>query len=301
MARRAKLINAADTTLNGAINASTTSVVVTDGSIYPSEGDFWITVEDEIMQVTARSTNTLTVVRGVEGSTAASHSDTSQVSTIITSGGLDAYLEESVAWNLHGNAYNAWDGRHVLLDRDDNTIQTSDMNRDGPSTSQINDNPDGSVNISAGAIGILSVQLAYVTAPASTPYTATAHMSMTNPTTVGTSGNYMAFGFRESADTDYLIMIARAVGNVNFAFWTSRTALNTTIDTIPFYAGNDIWFRVTNDGTDLEGFVSKNGRNWSSVGSTPVGTHINPNQICWGGQSRNKTGHDFVLHSLTFT
>lgn len=80
--------NRANTTLNGAINNSTTSVVVTDGSVFPSTGNFRIVIDSEIMLVTARSTNTLTVTRGYESTTAASHSDGSNVALVITNGSL---------------------------------------------------------------------------------------------------------------------------------------------------------------------------------------------------------------------
>lgn len=64
-----------DTTLNlnGAINASVTSVVCSATAaslIYPGDT---IVVESEQMEVTAVSTTTLTVVRGINGSTAAAH------------------------------------------------------------------------------------------------------------------------------------------------------------------------------------------------------------------------------------
>ena len=79
MARYERIVNNIATTLNGAINDSVTSVTVTDGSSYPSEGDYRILVDTEVMQVTARSSNVLTVVRGVDGTTAASHADASNV------------------------------------------------------------------------------------------------------------------------------------------------------------------------------------------------------------------------------
>jgi len=44
-----QLKNFASTLLNGAIDGSTTSVVVDDGSVFPSSGDFYIKVENEIM------------------------------------------------------------------------------------------------------------------------------------------------------------------------------------------------------------------------------------------------------------
>lgn len=73
-----KYANNAKTTLNGAINSSVTTIVVTDGSVFPSLGGsdyFYMTLEDvnllnEVVKVTARSTNTLTVVRAQDGTTA---------------------------------------------------------------------------------------------------------------------------------------------------------------------------------------------------------------------------------------
>ena len=55
MVRREQFVNSASATLNGAINASTTSVVVNDGTPFPTTGDYRILIDDEIMLVTARS------------------------------------------------------------------------------------------------------------------------------------------------------------------------------------------------------------------------------------------------------
>ncbi len=85
--------NFANTTLNGAINNSTTTVVVTDGSVFPS-GSFRVTCETEVMYCTSRSSNTLTVVRGYEGSTAASHADTLPIALVLTKGGLEQWLSD---------------------------------------------------------------------------------------------------------------------------------------------------------------------------------------------------------------
>jgi hypothetical protein len=76
--------NNAQTTLNGAINNSTTSITVTDGSVFPSSGDFRLKCESELMLCTARSGNTLTVTRGIESTTAASHADLTQISLVLT-------------------------------------------------------------------------------------------------------------------------------------------------------------------------------------------------------------------------
>lgn len=71
------LTNNAETTLNTAINASETALVVADGSVFPTPGAdqyFYATLVSqqgtlEIVKVTARTGNVLTVTRGAESTT----------------------------------------------------------------------------------------------------------------------------------------------------------------------------------------------------------------------------------------
>ena len=68
--------NALTTTLNGAIDASTTTIVLTSSVNFPSTGTNYIQIGTEEISYTGISTNTLTgVTRGVRNTTAASHSD----------------------------------------------------------------------------------------------------------------------------------------------------------------------------------------------------------------------------------
>lgn len=93
-----KYVNNVETTLDGSINNSTTSVVVTDASDFPASGSFRILVvaeganTDEIMTVTSVSSNTFTVVRASETtagvSSASSHASGATVVQVLTSGGL---------------------------------------------------------------------------------------------------------------------------------------------------------------------------------------------------------------------
>jgi hypothetical protein len=84
------------TTLNGAINNSVTSIIVTSATGFPSVGagvTCNITVQEsstvEIMKVTAISGTTLTVVRGQEGSGASSFSDGATVEIRFTRDSVD--------------------------------------------------------------------------------------------------------------------------------------------------------------------------------------------------------------------
>lgn len=72
-----KFTNNAATTLAAGINNSVTSIAVTDGSVFPTitgSDYFYATFDDgtnkEIVKVTARSSNTLTVVRGQDSTSA---------------------------------------------------------------------------------------------------------------------------------------------------------------------------------------------------------------------------------------
>ena len=70
----------AQTSLNGGINASTTTIVLTDATLFPSSGTSFIQIGSEEISYTGISGNTLTgVTRGVRNPTAASHSNADTV------------------------------------------------------------------------------------------------------------------------------------------------------------------------------------------------------------------------------
>jgi len=67
---------AVTTTLNGAINASATTIVLTNASQFPNTGTNFVLIGTEQISYTGVTSNTLTgVTRGVRGTTAATHSD----------------------------------------------------------------------------------------------------------------------------------------------------------------------------------------------------------------------------------
>jgi hypothetical protein len=69
-----KVSGEATTTLNGGINAVTTTIVLTDASQFPSSGTNFIQIGTEEISYTGISGNTLTgVTRAVRNTTAAAH------------------------------------------------------------------------------------------------------------------------------------------------------------------------------------------------------------------------------------
>src|SRR5210317_1247939 len=66
----------ATTTLNGGINAVTTTIILTDASLFPTSGTNFVQIGSEEISYTGISGNTLTgVTRGVRNTTAATHSN----------------------------------------------------------------------------------------------------------------------------------------------------------------------------------------------------------------------------------
>ncbi len=99
----AKFKNAASSTLASGIDASQTSITVTDGSVFPSitVPDYFIAVISsnsttfEIVKVTAVSGNTLTVERNQESSGAKTFNSGALIQNRITAGELGNAVNNS--------------------------------------------------------------------------------------------------------------------------------------------------------------------------------------------------------------
>ncbi len=84
--------NAYTTTLNGAVNNSTTTVAVNDaptGDLASTSRQWRLLVDSEIMLVTSVTGSTLTVTRGAEGTTAAAHSNAATATNLVTKAALE--------------------------------------------------------------------------------------------------------------------------------------------------------------------------------------------------------------------
>jgi hypothetical protein len=93
MARQ--LANFAESALSVSILSGDTSAVLVDGSVFPAVGDFMVRVEDEYIRVTNRSTNTLTLVRAQEGSTAVAHTAGSLFRLVVSVETFEEYFGDN--------------------------------------------------------------------------------------------------------------------------------------------------------------------------------------------------------------
>ncbi len=84
-----KLVNLAETTLAAALTATETTVQLTSEAGFPETGNYRVTVDSEIMLVTARSGKKLTVKRGQEGTTAIEHKSEAAIAATLTKEALE--------------------------------------------------------------------------------------------------------------------------------------------------------------------------------------------------------------------
>lgn len=83
--------NDAQTTLNAGIDDSTTTITVASASAFPSQPQFRIRIEGELLLVTAGTgTTTWIVERGIEGTTPAAHDECSVVTQVLTAGAISS-------------------------------------------------------------------------------------------------------------------------------------------------------------------------------------------------------------------
>jgi len=106
--------NNAKTTLGSSLNNSATSATVTDGSVFPSLGAgefFFCTFDDgtnhEIVKVTGRSSNTLTIVRAQESTTARAFNSGDAAELRLTAAVLETIQENIAAKSANQTVYNA--------------------------------------------------------------------------------------------------------------------------------------------------------------------------------------------------
>jgi hypothetical protein len=105
-----KFLNNSATTLNGAITDSATSIVVTDGTVFSdpasAEEYYLATIDDstnlEIVKITDVTTNTLTVVRGQEGTSGTAFGSGVAISSRLTAGALDRFVQSDPDGDARG-------------------------------------------------------------------------------------------------------------------------------------------------------------------------------------------------------
>ncbi len=259
--RKEQWANGGSTTINdaGGISAGDTSVTVTSASSFPTEGDFRIKIDSEYMTVTAVSGNTFTIERGVDGSTAASHSDGATVTHYVTSGSILRAFHD--AYNLPST------GNHPFnrVQRNDTnaTLAAGDFTWHNQGTATCVAADDGGLKMTMPSEAAVQVRGKYLSTPA-TPWWLGAYVQfgpgMARWTGGGTGSRMGVFGRESSTGKLYTLFNRSDV----IAMWrqTNDTTFSADVDSFIDDDQQGVWLRIGDDGADVFGEVSYDGSHW---------------------------------------
>lgn len=283
MVKQIQHLNRAFTTLNETLTGSDTTITVTDGSVFPADGDYYIAIGNELILVTARSTNDLTCVRGVEGSGGQAHASGEYVFAISTQEALNQWVEEAMGnYGVHRD----WDVGHKILSTTGATLTSTDFTQGNWDASTVTDNTWGGITIFADVdVASLELRTLYRTAPA-TPYQVTAHIQTCagSGTGVAATTSMAGLAFRDGTGGKmevYGIRAESAFNHWNFVDWTAFTASVAAISGMNHR--KDGWLRIRDDGTNLTSWCSVNGLGWVQISQVGRTSYLDnaPNQICF--------------------
>jgi hypothetical protein len=280
--------NNAQTTLNGAINNSVTSITVTDGSVFPSTGDFRLKIDTELLLCTARTGNTLTVTRAAESTTAASHLDLAPVKLVLTKASFLNLLSEGVQVGARASRpaslktgglyipndyglpsrYNgsSWDAIHLGLGRVVTPPVIANFTWDSQGNA-LADDRDGVVMTKT--YGSTSHSMLYQT-PGST-YTLRCSFNLI-------ARGYTFFGaglfIKDSVTGKIITYSHRAEGRLQIDYWTDATTfLSTHSGTdIQWRYGPAIHMKIQKTGSNRLYSWSVNGYDWVEVADATAHT-----------------------------
>lgn len=282
------LANHYATTLNGAIDADDTAIVVADGSGFPSSGNFRCIIEEELVLVTARSGNNLTVVRQTESTGGATHAHGTVIETIFTAGGFEQFGRDNVPlWGYSPPL------ARIVADDGVTALTASDFTWVNQEASTVADD-DGMIVLRAATTAALDNRLLVRTAP-STPYAYIAAMQVCGPRGGTTDACFATIGFRESSTGEFELLQFGTNDDESpglvVARWTSATVFSSTVRGLDWVSviANALWFRIEDDGSQLIYSVGMDGVNWIEVVRTTRTTLMagGPDQVFWGARNDN--------------
>ena len=280
-----------------------TSLVLTSthGGRFPANGDFWIRIDSEILKVTARTSDTLTVVGAQDGTSAANHSTGATVRWVLDLSALDQLRQDihqtgaiaSASAEKAGNLYLTNNSLYLL--RDTGAAFTyfgplwkmtpppsAGWSWDNQGSSTI-DSTNGYEYLSAPKTGATAISVRYRTAP-STPYTITAaflfDISGMPPGSSGTKLNSgIGLCFRDAAGKLIDWRMATDASGPGFitSKWTTATSFSAAYTTyqsgaatsslLPSFCRQLQWMRIEDDNTNLKFYWSIDGFHWKQFDS----------------------------------
>jgi hypothetical protein len=298
---REQFVNNASSTLASGINNSVTSLAVASGTPFPSTGNFRLICEGEVMLCTARSGTTLTVVRGYEGTTAASHSSGVTISHILTADSFDRGGKDNVPlWGSDAPPLN------LLVANDGQTVLTSaDFGWTNQGGATLTDH-NGSLTLRCPNNNGIAWRIAKLAAP-SPPYTLIAALQFFVPRDTSGSGNVQAGIILRQASTgkfyDFSVNSQSLTPQRYGANkWTDVNTFSATPFALanPCFMGSVVWLKVEDDNTNLKFSLGFDGIEFVQLYSEARGTFVTggPDEIGIGINNNTTYSADGLLRLL---
>lgn len=280
--RHPQALNAFATTLNGSVTDSDLTWTLTSVTGLPTEGDFFIACNSEIVRVTKVAGSVVTVERGQQGTTAEAHNNAEDVRTLIVA---DEMLDR-----IRGRG-----GEKTLaygrLQEADGTILTSSdfLLQYAGSSNYLTDEQNGTVWIDCRKHSATNYLTGVIRLMGAVSFTLTIHI-------VGHMydvSDYIGIAIQQVSGSAMkgMFMYPNSRIEVNSRA-THLSAIGSTEATIGSIGRRDLWGRVTvdtaGDPTDLIDFdVSFDGIHWFNVhqysfasGSVWAGLYMNNSAGC---------------------
>lgn len=310
-----QLANNISTTLSGSINNSVTALSLTSATGFPSSGNFRIFIDSEIMTVTARSGTTLTVTRGAEGTTAASHTSGATITVVLTADAMRAYREDFNFFDTLANQPSAAIVNRLykptdfpVLKRDTGSVWTSmyglSIDLTTPDDSSFSWVNQGSATVDTSKYGTYLESVTNGNAD-NFRHRVKTHSSP-KKYTIGFTLHFQSDAtggggivFRESSTSKFTSMtIWGNASNLIKVFvenWTNNTTISGSVGSyFCSHILNDqlFWLQMEDDGTNIYWRHSRDGYKFSTATFAPVGRTTfmagGPNQIGYFVNPKNQ-------------
>lgn len=264
--KREQFANNARTALNGSLTDVATSVVVDSATDFPTEGNFRILIDSEIILVTSVSGSTFTVTRAMEGTTGLAHDDGSLVTQLVTDESLRQVIADDLLYANQKPLY------HSITDDTGAVINAAGVTWLNQGSSTVIDKhdtlyfewpADSGTNQGRGIVEAVP--------SGGTPYTCTiGFRAFLVNDAAGTDGfPQINLGFRDSG-TGRLIMLAfhfrEGANGFEILEMTNETTFSVArLSRFNTTSAADMWMRISDDGTDHRFKVSIDGVNWVTL------------------------------------
>lgn len=297
-----------ESTLSSGVDDSTVTWPITSVASFPTAGNFRIRADDEIVKVTGVSGSDVTVVRGQEGTAAASHSGGATVTEVLTAAALDGIRADissigviaslpATTGQTAGNQYHTTDGFYRYVFNGSiwkpfygSLAVTEPVSGDFAWINQGSatiDTSYGGVILAAPASGTTSQRIRKKSAPA-TPYTIVIMFKASMNT-----GNFAGVGFvwRQSSDGKLVSVHATQNELIQVDKWTDATTFSSTATSAAYPWMRDlIVLKLQDNGTNRIVSVSQDyGKTFEVLFSEGRTTFLTADEVGYSANSVSAT------------